>query len=253
MGKRMILVMFFLLLSPALLFSQPAPERGGRPGVLSISELEMSPDPVREGQRVRFSLTLVNRTTITGRGNVAIKDRDEVVTEARGVLIRPGNNRIDFPETGYRFSRREQCFSVDVDIMGTRRPVDFARDFCAQRTAAGWTLSQVVVGPFMIEDLDMNPDPARPRQEVRFKVRLRNGGTPVRGSIRLEDRDEVVSRIENVPIPPGTAEYEFPFTRYVIQRPDHCFTVSVDVEGRNYRAEAQRDFCAKPYGWTLRP
>jgi hypothetical protein len=259
MGKRLgFIVIAVFLVIPTILRSQPASEHGGRPAgggqaVLSISRLEMSPDPVREGQRVRFSLTLVNRSSITGRGNVSIKDRDEVVAEARGVLIRPGNNRIEFPESGYRFSRNEHCFSVDVDIMGTRRPVDFARDFCAQRTHGGWTLSEVAIGPFFVEDLDMSPDPARPRQEVRFRVRLRNGGTPVRASIRLEDRDETVARIENVLIASGIAEYEFPVTRYFLQRSDHCFKVSLELEGRVHKAESVRELCAKPYGWTLRP
>jgi hypothetical protein len=57
------------------------------------------------------------------------------------VFIRPGSNRTEFPRSGYRFHRSDHCFLVEVDIGGTRRPVDLARRFCARRTPGGWTLS----------------------------------------------------------------------------------------------------------------
>jgi hypothetical protein len=251
---RMFLLVSLLVLLPALAQSQPArQEPRARPEALQIVQLEMFPDPVREGQRVRFGMTVFNRTSFSGRANLFIKDQDEVVAEARGVFLQPGNNRVDFPETGYRFSRRETCFTVEVDIAGTRRPVDFARDFCVQRAYGGWTLSQVAIGPFLVEDLEMAPDPAKPRQEVRFKVRLRNGGTPVRANIRLQDRDEIVTSIDNVRIEPGSVEYPFRSTGYFLQRSDHCFTVVIEVEGKPYNAETTRDLCARPLGWTLRP
>ncbi len=245
-----------LMMAPEIVQSQPSkPEPRARPEALQIVQLEMFPDPVREGQRVRFSLTLFNRTSISGRANISIqdRDRDEVVAEARGVLLHPGNNHVDFPDSGYRFSRREHCFAVEVDIAGTRRPVDFAREFCARRSYEGWTMSQVVIGPFLVEDLDMMPDPARPRQAVRFRVRLRNDGTPVRANIRIQDKDETVASIDNVRIEPGSGEYPFPDTGYFFRRFDHCFTIVIEVEGRSYNAQTTRDLCARPLGWTLRP
>ena len=243
-----------LMLVPGLVQSQPAkPAPGGRPEGLLITQLDMFPDPVREGQRVRFGLTLSNRTTLSGRASVFIRDRDEIVAEAHGVVLRPGNNRVEFPETGYRFSRREHCFSIEVNVAGTRRPVDFAREFCAQRAYGGWTLSQVSIGPFLVEDLDMVPDPARPRQEVRFNLRLRNGGIPVRADIRIEDKDEVVARIDNARVEPGTSEYQFPPTGYFLRRFDHCFKVVIEVDGRPYSGESSRELCARPLGWTMRP
>ncbi len=253
-NRGIFMVVAFLVLLPRWVQSQPArPEPRGRPEALQILQLEMFPDPVREGQRIRFSITLFNRTSYSGRANLFIKDQDEVIAEARGALLQPGNNRVDFPDAGYRFSRREHCFAVEVDIAGTRRPVDYARDFCVQRVYGGWTLSQVAIGPFLVEDLEMVPDPARPRQEVRFKVRLRNGGTPVRANIRLQDRDETVTSIDNVRLEPGAVEYLFPSTGYFLQRFDHCFSIIIEVEGKHYNAEASRDLCARPLGWTLRP
>ncbi len=252
--REMAILVLLLILFPGFVQSQPVkPELRTRPEALKILQLEMFPDPVREGQRIRFTLTMLNRTSHAGRANLFIKDMDEVVAEVHGVIIQPGNNRVEFPESGYRFSRREHCFTVEVDIAGTRRPADFAGNFCAQRTYGGWTLSQVSMGPFFAEDLEMVPDPARPRQEIRFKLRLRNGGTPVRANIRIQDRDEVVSRIDNAWVEPGIVEYQFPFTGYVLERFDHCFTVVMEVEGRPYNVETTREFCAKPLGWTMRP
>ena len=249
-----VILIAFLILLPGFAGSQPArPEPQTRPEALRILELEMSPDPVREGQRIIFSLTLSNRTSHVGRANIVIKDRDEVVAEVRGFMIRPGNSRVDFPDSGYRFTRREHCFTVEIDIAGTRRPLDFAREFCVQRTYAGWTLSKATIGPFIVEDLEIVPDPVKPGQGVRFRARLRNNGVPVRAHIRIQDRDEIVAMIDSAWIEPGSHEYRFPDTGYAFQRHQHCFTVVVEVEGKPYPGEATRELCAKPLGWTLRP
>ena len=252
-GKKWMMVWILLMLCPGWVYAQPVrPEPPARAEALRIQDLEMSPDPVREGQRIRFTLTLFNRTSHVGRANITIKDRDEVVAEARGFIIRPGNNRVDFPDTGYRFSRREHCFSVEVDIAGTRSALDFAREFCVQRISGGWTLSKAAIGPFVVEDLEMTPDPAKPRQEVRFRLRLKNNGIAVRGTLRILDRDETVSRIDSAWMEPGFNEYPFPFMGYSFQRSDPCFSIVVDVEGKTYPAESVKELCARPLGWTLR-
>jgi len=263
MNKRYwVILLGFLVLFPSLAHSQPIPpldklfERWGpriHPSDLRVLQLDMLPDPVWEGQRIRFEATLSNLSHYSTRLSLFVKDRDEVVTSVQDILIKPGHNRIIFPHTGYRFSRREHCFSVEVDIERTKRPIDVVREFCARRTHQGWTLSDLRVGPLLVEDLDMFPDPARPGQEVRFKVRLRNDGRPLRGDIRIQDRDQTIVYLNDVHLPNGYAEYHFPYTRYAFQRFDHCFTVIVDVERTPYRTDAAREFCAKPMGWTLRP
>lgn len=263
MKKRNFLVFLAILaFVPLLVHSQPINplekifERWGpriHPSDLRVLQLEISPDPVQEGQRIRFEATISNLSHYSTRLSLFVKDRDEVVTSVQDVLIKPGHNRIIFPLTGYRFSRHEHCFTVEVDIERTRRPIDVVREFCARRTHQGWTLTEIRVGPLFVEDLDMFPDPARLGQEIRFRVRLRNDGSPLRGNIRIQDRDQTITYLNDVHLPYGYAEYQFPLSRYTFQRFDHCFTVIVDVERTPYRTDAAREFCAKPMGWTLRP
>jgi hypothetical protein len=232
----------------------PRGESGIRPEDLRIAQLEFSPDPVREGQRISFHITIVNDSRNSGIITLAVKDRDEVVTAVRDVRINPGENRIDFPETNYRLSRSDTCFTVEAAIDHTRRVVELTKEFCARRTSSGWTLADQGVSLLYVEDLAMNPDPVTPGQDIRFKVRLRNDGRPMRGDIRIQDKDRVVAQVENVSFPRGTSDFQFPYTtRYTFQRLDHCFTVVVDFERTPYPVDAAREFCAKPMGWTLRP
>jgi len=110
-------------------------------GQLRVTELAMSPDPAREGQKIRFSMLMVNDSSFSRRVSIAIRDSDELVSEVSDIAIRPGSNRIRFPYSGYRFSRQDHCFVVLVDIERNYKAVDLARRFCAQRTNRGWTLS----------------------------------------------------------------------------------------------------------------
>jgi len=112
----------------------------------------------------------------------------------------------------------------------------------------GRRLSQVSIGPYFVDDLEMVPDPAKPGQEIRFNLRLRNGGTPVRANIRIEDKDELVARLNDISVGSGMGEFQFPDTGYVLKRLDQCFTVLVEVEGKLYKAETTRELCVKPLG-----
>ena len=220
---------------------------------LRVLQLEMSPDPVREGQLVTFQLTLSNLSQHSERVTLFLKDRDEVVTLVHDVPLRPGQNRVSFPPTNYRFSRADHCFSVEVDIEKTRRPVDMVKAFCARRTSAGWSMSDTRVGPLLVEDLKIAPDPVRSGERVRFTLRLRNDGNPVRANIRIQDRDQVVIQLNDATLQRGRTDFQFPYTQYVFQRFDHCFTVMVDVEKTLHRVDSVKEFCAKPTGWTLKP
>ena len=240
-------------------------ESGIRPENLRVLQLEITPDPVREGQRVSFRATIANDSRNSGRISIDIKDGPEIVGEGRDIPLRPGDNQINFPESSYRFSRSDPCFTVEVDIERTRSPIDLAKQFCAKRTNVGWSMSDrgivsdrgVVsdrgIGPLRVEELEISPDPAIPGQEIQFKVKLRNDGRPIRGNVRIQDRDQLVAQVENFPIPRGYTEFQFSRSRYIFQRFDTCFTVLVDVERTAYPVDASRKFCAKPTGWTLRP
>lgn len=263
MKKYMILMVFgCLFLIPTLVQAQldklfdrllPKEESRIRPEDLRVLQLQFARDPLREGQLVGFRVIIANGSRQSGKVTLIIKDRDEVISEARDVTINPGENQIHFPERTYRFSRSDHCFTVEADIEYNRRSIDIAKEFCAQRTRDGWTLSDRGSGSLYVEDLDMNPDPATPGQDVRFRVKLRNDGRPIRGTIRIQDKDQVVVQVENVSIPRGYSDFQFPYTRYSFQRFDHCFTVLVDSERNPYPVDAARKFCAKPMGWTLRP
>ena len=224
-----------------------------RPEDLRVLQLEISPDPVRQGQRVVFRVTISNGSRNSGRVTLAIKDKDEIISEVRDAPLRAGDNQIDFPESSHRFSSSDHCFSVEADIERTRRPINLAKEFCTRRTSTGWTLGDKGISPLYVEDLDTNPDPIIPGQDVGFRVRLRNDGRPIRGNIRIQDKDQVVVQVEDVSIPRGHSDFQFPYTRYTFRRSDHCFTVLIDFERTPYPVDAAREFCAKPMGWTLRP
>jgi hypothetical protein len=220
---------------------------------LKVLKLEISPDPVRENQRLVFRATVSNSSRNSGRVTITLKDRDQTISEARNIILRPGDNQIDFPETTYRFSRSDHCFTIEADIERTRKPIDVATEFCAKKTYSGWTLSDLGVGPLYIEDLEMYPSPASPGQEIWFKVRLRNDGRRIRGHIQIQDRDQIIVQVENAVIPRGVTEYQFPRSQYTFQRFDTCFTVSVDFERTPYSVDASKKYCARPVGWTLEP
>jgi len=116
------LMLGFLFIFPSCAQSQP--DRGSdrssgaerHSGDLRVLQLEMEPDPVREGQGVRFEAVISNLSRHSGRVSLFIKDRDEVVAAVEDVSLRPGDNRIVFPQTRYRFHRQDSCFTVEVDI-----------------------------------------------------------------------------------------------------------------------------------------
>ena len=262
------LLMGLLLFFPSFACSQPdrmprppyergeRSERGGPrvlPSDLRVVQLEMSPDPIIQGQRISFHVTISNASGNPARVNLYIKDSDEVIVEANDVILRPGMNRVDFPQTpGYRFVRTDHCFKIEVDIEGTRSGIDLAREFCARKTARGWSLNAIAVGPLFVENMEMAPDPVLPGQEVRFRLRLRNEGIPVRANVRIQDKDETVVQARDVSLIRGYSDIQFPYTRYRFERFDHCFTVIVDVEMTPYPADAAKQFCAHPGSWSLR-
>jgi hypothetical protein len=110
---------------------------------IRIQDLDVSPDPLIEGQRIRswkVRLRLEgNRECETA---VMIREGNDLVAQGRRVTLRPGINEIDIPPAeGYRFRGREHCFNVLVDIEGTRRRVDADRRFCAQQKPS-WSLRE---------------------------------------------------------------------------------------------------------------
>jgi hypothetical protein len=112
---------------------------------LNITDLDMTPDPVAQGERVRMWRVRV-RSDASGECQTTLRIRErsdgDIVGRARVYYLRPGVNTIEFdPLESYRFKRREHCFDVIADIGGTSRPVDAARAFCARQTGGNrWSL-----------------------------------------------------------------------------------------------------------------
>jgi hypothetical protein len=116
---------------------------------ISIEDLDMSPDPVKRGERVqRWRI----KVRVDGSGECEttfeIRERpgDEVVARGARRALRPGVNEITLqPAEGYRFQRSEHCFEVLADIERTRKPVDAAERFCAREAgpnARRWSLKE---------------------------------------------------------------------------------------------------------------
>jgi hypothetical protein len=110
---------------------------------LQIEDLDVSPDPVVEGARIRGWRVRIrfdgNRNCET---DIAIREGGDVVAQTRNVNLRPGINDIDLrPSENYRFRGREHCFRVEVDLDGSRKDVDAAKRFCAQQRPA-WSLRE---------------------------------------------------------------------------------------------------------------
>jgi hypothetical protein len=98
---------------------------------LQIQDLDMSPDPMVEGQRIR-----------SWKVRVQFDGNREIVAQARRVNLRPGVNEIDLrPVENYRFRGNEHCFNVQVDLEGSRKEVDAARRFCAHQRPA-WSMRE---------------------------------------------------------------------------------------------------------------
>ncbi|MGE5305046.1 MAG: hypothetical protein ACM3TN_17170 [Alphaproteobacteria bacterium] len=110
---------------------------------ITIEDLDVSPDPLIEGQRIRSWRVRLrldgNRECETA---IMIREGNDLVAQGQHMTLRPGINEIDIPAgAGYRFRGREHCFDVLVDLQGTRRRIDTDRRFCAQQRPS-WSLRE---------------------------------------------------------------------------------------------------------------
>jgi len=108
-----------------------------------IQDLDATPDPLIEGQRIRnWRVKIRSDANRECETEIEIREGNDVVVGPRRYTLRPGINEVEMPATEtYRFHRGEHCFTVVVDLEGTRRPVDTDRRFCARQRAA-WSLRE---------------------------------------------------------------------------------------------------------------
>jgi hypothetical protein len=104
--------------------------RGDR---LRIEDLDMSPDPIREGQRLRAWKV---RIRFDGRRDcstdIVVREGGNTAGQVNNFRLRPGVNDIEVPANdSFRMRNREHCFTVQADLDGSRQAVDASRRFCA--------------------------------------------------------------------------------------------------------------------------
>jgi hypothetical protein len=114
--------------------------RGDR---LQIQDLDMSPDPVVEGQRVHEWKV---RIRFDGRRDcetdIVVREGNDNVGRVRNFNLRPGVNEVTIPVSdNFRMRGREHCFEIQVDLDGTRQRVDAERRFCAAQKTM-WSMRE---------------------------------------------------------------------------------------------------------------
>jgi hypothetical protein len=139
-----LLNIFLMSMAPDTFAADYGRGRGCRGSdTLNIQDLDVSPDPIVEGARIRSWKVRVrfdgSRECET---EISIREGGDTVAQAKRVVLKPGVNEIDLrPSETYRFRGREHCFNVQVDLEGSRREVDAARKFCAQQRPA-WSMRE---------------------------------------------------------------------------------------------------------------
>jgi hypothetical protein len=145
-GRRRILA--GLAGALALLWLYPDAEAAERRGVscgkehnMRITDLDMSPDPIERGKRVKqWRVTL--EVDGTGECETMIEVREkpdrELVARTTKATLKPGRNEIRLdPEAKYAFREKEHCLEVQVHIEKTRKAIDEREGFCAREIGDG--------------------------------------------------------------------------------------------------------------------
>jgi hypothetical protein len=114
--------------------------RGDR---IQIQDLDLAPDPIMEGQRIRaWKVRIRFDGSRECETEIEVREGGDVVARARRIHLRPGVNEIEVPPVeSYRLHGREHCFNVIADLEGTRSEVDANRRFCA-RQRMSWSLRE---------------------------------------------------------------------------------------------------------------
>ena len=108
---------------------------------ISIQDLDMSPDPINRGERIKQWRIKVN---VDGSGEcdtvfeIREKPGNDLVARGGRHVLHAGTNEIVLNGSeGYRFRKKEHCFEVLADIERTRRAVDAKEQFCARERENG--------------------------------------------------------------------------------------------------------------------
>lgn len=111
---------------------------------VSIEDLDMSPDPIVRGQRVRaWRVKLYFEGSRDCETEIEIRDSDNyVVARESRVDLRRGINEINIhPDERYEFRGKEHCMKVILNLEGSGKDVDAKRGFCARQKPA-WSMRE---------------------------------------------------------------------------------------------------------------
>lgn len=84
------------------------------PHRMRILDLDMTPDPVRQGSRVEtWKVTLQSDRNGECQTTIEVRDRDQLAGAGRAVRIRPGRAVYTLPAApGYRLQGQDHCLIV---------------------------------------------------------------------------------------------------------------------------------------------
>ena len=117
----------------------------GKQANMRIVSLEISPDPIAQGQQIS-SWRVIVQADSDGECATTLQVQEQpsrvTVGTKRVYWFRPGLNEVTVqPDIRYRFSQAQHCFVVIADIEETPRAIDATRKFCAQKQGNGWTMA----------------------------------------------------------------------------------------------------------------
>jgi hypothetical protein len=112
---------------------------------LFIEDLDMSPDPIAPGERIRAWKVRLRfdgkRQCDTDIFIREVKGKD-IVGNVRDYRLEPGVNEINLrTPADVNLNAREYCFVVLADLEGARQQVDASRQFCA-RPKTVWSMRE---------------------------------------------------------------------------------------------------------------
>jgi hypothetical protein len=147
MRHRMLHVLGIAALSGTLWGLTPsvaaAAQNCAPPHRMRVVDLNMSPDPVRQGRPIK-EVQITMQSDRNGECSMAleVRDQNQIVAQVRAQTIRPGRTVFVLPVVeGYRFQGQDHCFVVQANVGGVFSPIEAQQVFCARlRTVPVWTL-----------------------------------------------------------------------------------------------------------------
>jgi hypothetical protein len=115
------------------------------PHRMAITDLDMIPDPVPEGQPIEaWKVTIRSDRNGECTTILEIRDQDQIVGLGAQHRIKPGRGSYRIQAApGYQFQGRDACFVVQANVGGFLTPLDAQRVFCAKAsTVTTWSLRE---------------------------------------------------------------------------------------------------------------